>query len=428
MAQNDRILARLTALHPKKIDLSLGRMERLLAALGNPHHRLPPVFHVAGTNGKGSTVAYLRAMLEAAGYTVHAYTSPHLVRFNERIRIAGNLIDDATLNDLLEECETANAGNPITFFEITTTVALLAFARTPADVVILEVGLGGRLDATNVIDRPLVSCITPVSMDHEQFLGHTLAAIAAEKAGIAKSGCPLVVAAQQPEARAVITRQAQQLGAPLHLEGADWRWQPQQNGFAYYDNAGTIALPHPALMGDHQLANAALAVACLRAQTYFTVSAAAMAQGISSAVWPARLQDITAAFTTRAPQNTQVLLDGGHNPAGAVTVADALKNDPRPTVAVMGMLANKDAHTFMATLRPHLVRLIATAIPGEDCHAPEYLSALASGMSLATQTAREPQAAIDAALKGIAPGGRLLICGSLYMAGQVLEAAGLLPE
>lgn len=427
MATSDLILQRLNALHPKKIDLSLGRMEWLLAALGNPHRQLPPVFHVAGTNGKGSTVAYLRAMLQAAGYTVHVYTSPHLVRFNERIRVAGALINDAALNGLLSECETANNGNPITFFEITTAVALLAFARTPADAVILEVGLGGRLDATNVIDHPLVATITPVSMDHEQFLGNTLAAIAAEKAGIARPNCPLVAAAQHPDALHVIIGHAQKVGAPLRVEGRDWRWQSHPDGFVFDDGTVTT-LPRPTLLGDHQLANAALAVATLQAQEQFTVSTAALAQGITSATWPARLQDITAAFADRAPKNVQILLDGGHNPAGAATVAAVLAQNPRPTIAVLGMLANKDARRFIAALKPHLSSLIATAIPGEDCHPPEYIAALATGMGIQTETAQNPQAAIDMALQKLTADGRLIICGSLYMAGQVLEATGLLPD
>lgn len=427
MLSSDRILARLNALHPKKIDLSLGRMTRLLAALRHPERQLPPVFHVAGTNGKGSTVAFLRAMLEAAGYRVHAYTSPHLVRFAERIRLAGRLIDEALLDDLLSECEAANDGAPITFFEITTAVALLAFARTPADALILEVGMGGRLDATNVIAEPLVTVITPVSMDHEQYLGNTIAAIAGEKAGIIKPGRPVVSAAQHADAARVIAQRAAALGAPLWQEGVFWSWRPQGDGLMVQDGSGEIALPRPSLHGAHQFANAALAVAALRAQDAFTVSPPAMAHGIATAAWPARLQDITAAFADRLPKGAQVMLDGGHNPAGAAALAAALAHQPRPTTVIMGMLANKDARAFIAALRPHAAALIATAIPGEDCHPPEHLSALATGMGLRAHTAANPQAAIAQALPHIQADERLLICGSLYMAGQVLEAAGLLP-
>ena len=267
MTPIDSIVARLTALHPKRIDLSLDRMQRLLAALGHPERKLPPVIHVAGTNGKGSTIAFLRAILEAAGKRVHVYTSPHLVRFNERFRLGrcgeGQLVSDAELAAALEECERANAGAPITVFEITTAAAFLLFARHPADVLLLEVGLGGRLDATNVIEQPLATVITPISIDHVEFLGDTLEKIAAEKAGILKRGAPAIVAAQARDALAVIERQAARLDAPLRIAGEDWTATEERGRLVYQDDAGLLDLPAPKLYGRHQFENAGLAIATL---------------------------------------------------------------------------------------------------------------------------------------------------------------------
>src|SRR5579884_169620 len=287
---SDRVLARLMRLHPKRIDLSLGRIERLLAALGNPQDRLPPVVHVAGTNGKGSVVAALRACLEADGRRVHAYTSPHLVRFHERIRLAGTLIAEEALVALLEECERANGETPITFFEITTAAALLAFARTPADVVLLEVGLGGRLDATNVVRRPAATAITPISLDHQAFLGDTIAAIAGEKAGILKRGAPAIVAPQPPEAACVIAERAAAVGAPLYRWEREWRAWPANGGMRYEGRHWRLDLPPPSLFGPHQIVNAGTAIACLEHLTALPVSAAAIANGLRHIEWPARLQ------------------------------------------------------------------------------------------------------------------------------------------
>ncbi len=430
MRRSDRILERLGALHPKKIDLSLGRMERLLEALGHPERRLPPVFHVAGTNGKGSTVAYMRAALEAAGKSVHVYTSPHLVRFCERIRVAGRLIEEEALAVLLEECEDANAGAPITFFEITTAAAFLAFSRTAADATLLEVGLGGRLDATNVVAAPLMTAISQIALDHEQFLGDTLQQIAREKAGIAKKDCPLVIMAQQPAARDVILDHAASVGAPVLLEGRDWTWESDDHGFRVRDARGEIALPIPALLGPHQFKNAALAVTALRAQHLFMLNNDALAAGVAGARWPARLQNVTDApgFAGRVPADVEILLDGGHNPAGAEALAAALKARPRPTTAIIGMLANKDAAAYLAALFGVVDRVVAVNIPDEACHPAETLARLARSCGIAAEAGTTPATAIAATLPALRPGDRLLICGSLYMAGQILDDIGLAPD
>ena len=269
MTSIESIVARLTALHPKRIDLSLERIWRILAALGHPERRLPPTIHVAGTNGKGSTIAFMRAILEAAGLRVHVYTSPHLVRFNERFRLGakgeGRLVSDQALGDALSECERVNAGAPITVFEITTAAALLLFARNPADVLLLEVGMGGRLDATNVVERPLVTVITPVSFDHAEHLGETLGKIATEKAGIFKPRVPAIVAAQPREALAAIEREAARVKAPIRVAGEDWTATEERGRLVYQDDADLLDLPAPKLFGRHQFENAGVAIAALRA-------------------------------------------------------------------------------------------------------------------------------------------------------------------
>ncbi|MGH6684918.1 MAG: bifunctional folylpolyglutamate synthase/dihydrofolate synthase, partial [Pseudolabrys sp.] len=339
----DAIVARLAALHPKRIDLSLERVQRLLAALDHPERKLPPVIHVAGTNGKGSTIAFMRAILEAAGKRVHAYTSPHLARFNERYRLGaqpksglsdfgqpnmpnsgkpefgceGVLVGDDELSATLEECERVNAGAPITVFEITTAVGMLLFARHPADVLLMEVGLGGRLDATNVIDHPLVSIITRIAIDHTDFLGDTLEKIAAEKAGILKRGTPAVIAAQPRDALAVIERQAAKLNAPLKIAGEDWTATEERGRLVYQDEAGLLDLPAPKLYGRHQFENAGLAIAALRAIKSFKLPPAAYEAGMSKADWPARLQRLAQGrLVELAPAGSELWLDGGHNPDG----------------------------------------------------------------------------------------------------------------
>jgi len=392
----DPILARLKALHPRLIDLSLGRIERLLAALGNPERKLPPVVHVAGTNGKGSVVAYLAAMTRAAGLRAHVYTSPHLVRFNERIVVAGEQIDDAALSEYLERCETANAGEPITFFEITTAAAFLAFAERPAEIALLEVGLGGRLDATNVIARPALTAITPVSIDHTQYLGDTLKQIAFEKAGILKPGVPAVIGPQEPEALAAIESRARDVGAPLiHAVAAD------------------VATPLP---GSHQRINAGIALACARALKTPRLDA----RGIAQARWPGRLQHLKRGPLVDALRgNTALWLDGGHNPAAAAVLADWIAAQPGATDIVVGMLNTKDAGKFLAALKPHVRHIRTVAVPDEENSlTAEQLAALTGDA--------KPRASVAAAIGDLAPhgGARVLICGSLYLAGHVLRDNG----
>ncbi len=415
-------LARLTGLHPKVIDLSLDRIERLLARLGHPERRLPPVIHVAGTNGKGSSVAFLRAMLEAAGHRTHVYTSPHLVRFHERIRLGGTLISEALLSDLLEECEAANDGAPITFFEITTAAAFLAFARRPADAVLLEVGLGGRLDATNLVERPALSAITPVDYDHQGFLGDTLTAIAGEKAGILKPGVAAVIGPQPDEALAAIERQAARVGAPLLLHGQDWLAFEEHGRLVYQDQGGLIDLPLPRLAGRHQIDNAGLAIACLRALPQFGVGDGAVEAGLGAVRWPARLQRLRRGpLVARLGQDAELWLDGGHNPAAgrvlAQAMADMEERAPMPLHLVVGMLNTKDPHGFFASFAglAHHVRTVT--IPGEANALPaEVLAAAAREAGLPA----EPAATLDVAATPGQPAARVLICGSLYLAGRVL--------
>lgn len=427
MTRSDPVLDRLKTLHPKVIDLSLERMHRILAALGHPERRLPPVVHVAGTNGKGSTVAFLRAMLEAAGHRVHAYTSPHLVRFHERIRLGGRLIDDGALAALLEEVEAANGGAPITFFEVTTAAAFLAFARDPADAVLLEVGLGGRLDATNVVERPAVTAISRISSDHRQFLGETLEAIAAEKAGILKPGVPAVFS-PQPVAgvTALFHRRAAALGAPV----ARWRVEPRADGgFRFEDARWALDLPAPGLSGAHQIVNAGLAVAALGALP-LPVDAAAVAAGLARVDWPARLQRLTRGpLPGRLPPGWELWLDGGHNDsAGEVLAAQAAawaRAEPgRPLHLIYGMLTTKRPEEFLAPLAPWVRSLRAVHIPGEEA------SHSAADAAAAARTAgivdAGPAVSVEAALDGLAAAApaRVLICGSLYLAGSVLADNG----
>ncbi len=424
---SDRVLSRLMELHPKKIDLSLGRIERLLASLGNPQEKLPPVIHVAGTNGKGSTVATVRACLEAAGQRVHVYTSPHLVRFHERIRLAGALIDEDYLIAVLEECERANAGAPITFFEITTAAALLAFSRSPADYVVLEVGMGGRLDTTNVVQRPAVTAITPISLDHQAFLGDTLAAIAGEKAGILKPGAPAVVGPQTAEAEAVIEARARAIGAPLLRYDKEWRCEPcARNGMRYEGPRWNLDLPLPSLAGAHQIVNAGVAVACLEQLSDPMLSPAQLAHGLRHIDWPARLQRLTRGpLVEMLPTGWELWLDGGHNPgAGEVLAAMAASWRDRPLHLITGMLNTKDAAGFLKPLQPFAADLRAVTIPGEENPLPA--PAIAAAAAQVGIPAREA-ASVTAALEEIAANhgpARVLICGSLHLAGVVLAENG----
>jgi dihydrofolate synthase/folylpolyglutamate synthase len=434
-AASDAVLERLTRLHPKAIDLSLDRMRSLLARLGDPQLRLPPVFHVAGTNGKGSTCAYLRAMLEAAGKRVHVYTSPHLVRFHERIRLAGALISEDALQILLDECERAAAETPITFFEITTAAAMLAFARVPADVLILEVGLGGRLDATNVIPRPLVSVITPVGLDHQHYLGETIELIAGEKAGIIKRTRPVVVGPQTDAAFSVIEAEAARLNAPLIAWGRQFSAHDERGRMIFQDDEGVTDLPHPKLAGAHQIENAALAIAALKAQDVFKVSDAAIEKGLTSVSWPARMQRLTyGPLVEEAPEGSEVWLDGGHNPhAGAAIsalLADLEDQRPRPLFLIVGMLNTKDATNFLVHFRGLARHVVTVGISGEpNAMGAGALYDAARAAGLNADPADDLADAMDlvtarAQLDGDAASPRILICGSLYLAGKVLAQNG----
>ena len=420
---SDRILARLMGLHPKVIDLTLDRVYRLLAALGHPERALPPVVHIAGTNGKGSTQAMLRAGLEASGARVHAYTSPHLVRFHERIRLAGTLIPEDDLAGLLDEVEAANAGAPITYFEITTCAAFLAFARVPADWLLLEVGLGGRLDATNVIARPALTIITPVSMDHEQFLGNTIGAIAGEKAGILKPGVACVLARQQPEAEKAIRDRAVGVGAPLLVEGEVWDIGRRDDRLVFRDVLGQSDLPLPVLPGAHQIGNAGLAVAALRRLGLTDPSLAEAA--LRRAEWPARMQRLVRGPLADAAPAAEIWLDGGHNPAAGAALAAMLGAMPqRRTHLVCGMLSTKDAVGFLRPFRGLVASLTAVELPG----APATLSAAqtaaaARSAGLPARQAKDATAAV-AEIAGTDPESRILLCGSLYLAGSILAANG----
>jgi dihydrofolate synthase/folylpolyglutamate synthase len=423
---SDRVLERLGRLHPKLIDLSLGRIERLLATLGNPQDALPPAVHVAGTKGKGSTVATMRACLEAAGYSVHAYISPHLVHFHERIRLSGRLIDEAALISLLEECERVNQDASITFFEITTAAAFLAFARTPADIVLLEVGLGGRLDATNVVRGPAVTAITPVSLDHQAFLGDTVAAISGEKAGILKPGVTAVIAPQPAEAVAVIEARAEAVSAPLYRARHEWRCEGSGAGMRYEGKRWRLDLPLPSLIGAHQIVNAGTAIACLERLSGFEIPAEAIADGLRHIDWPARLQLLRRGPLVNAvPPGWELWLDGGHNPAAGEVLGDVAAGwRDRPLYLVVGMMNTKDAAGFIAPLAKHARAIWAVTIPGEKNALPaEAIAAAAGSVGLPAQTA-------DSVLTAIRDipvhdgNGRVLICGSLYFAGKVLAENG----
>jgi dihydrofolate synthase / folylpolyglutamate synthase len=425
-ATSDRVLERLGRLHPKLIDLSLGRVERLLAALGDPQDRLPPTVHLAGTNGKGSTIATMRACLEASGLRAHVYTSPHLVRFHERIRLAGRLIDEDALLAVLEECERANGGAPITYFEITTAAAFLAFARSPADIVLLETGLGGRLDATNVISRPAVTAITPISLDHQAFLGDTIAAISAEKAGILKPGAPAVIGPQPPEAAAVFAARAAAVGAPLICFGEEWRCQSRGDGMHYTGPRWQLDLPLPSLAGAHQIINAGTAIACLEQLTDFSMGPQTIAEGLRHIEWPARLQRLShGPLVTALPAGWELWLDGGHNPgAGAVLAEMAAGWRDRPLYLVAGMLNTKDAAGFLAPLATQAAALRAVTIPHEQNPLPaRALAAAAHSVGLSARTSGSVVAAVhDLTARGAT--GRILICGSLHFAGTVLADNG----
>ena len=429
--RSDTVLRRLLSLHPKKIDLALDRILRLLGNLGDPHLRLPPVIHVAGTNGKGSACAFMRAMLEAQGLKVHTHTSPHLVRFHERIRIGGKLISEEALVSLLEEVEQVNAGREITFFEITAAAMFLAFARHAADVTILEVGLGGTYDATNVVPHPAMTVIQPVGMDHKEFLGDDLGGIAAEKAGIIKKGAPLVVGPQVEVAHDVILARADRLGVPVYEFGQDFVSRPEHGRMVYEDQQGLLDLPLPKLVGRHQIENAGVAIAALRHAARGWGTDAGIERGLSTVEWPARLQRLhKGPLVETAPRGAEVWLDGGHNPHGAEAVsramADMEENGDRPLYLICGMLANKDALGYLRTFNGLARHVVTVGIPGEEASMGAgalYDMARRAGLDSA------PAEDLDDAMLQIhawtrlddeSTPPRILICGSLYLAGKVL--------
>lgn len=424
----DPILRRLTQLHPKIIDLSLGRLERLLETLGNPHHHVPPVIHIAGTNGKGSVCAYLVAMLRAHGLRTHAYTSPHLVRFNERIVLDGTHIDDDSLTALLEECEAANGGAPITFFEITTAAAFLAFSRTPGDVLVLETGLGGRADATNVIAKPLATAITAISMDHMQFLGDTLSAIAAEKAAIQKPGVNSIVAPQAAAALSEIESYAGSVGAPLLRCGQEWSMESKADGMKFRYGETMLDLPRPALAGRHQVDNAGVALAVVSSlPADLRPDAPAMAEGLRTARWPARLQRLQIGpLAAGLPPDWELWLDGGHNADAGRVIADYAANwQDRPLHLVFGMLDSKDPHAFLEHLAGVTRDLTAVAIPDEPATmTADQAASVAVETGFRAVTAASVSTALEQIVARAELPGRILICGSLYLAGKVLRDNG----
>ena len=441
MDSSDALIARFLALHPRVIDLSLGRIERLLADLGHPERRLPPTIHVAGTNGKGSTIAFMRAILEAGGLSVHAYTSPHLVRFHERIRLGriggGRFVDEERLAEALRRCEAVNAGQPITMFEITTAAAFVLFAEMPADVLLLEVGLGGRLDATNVIDAPAAAVVTAIGRDHGDYLGDTVEAVAAEKAGIFKRGCPAVIAPQDyAEADAVLREAAERIGAePILVATQDFAAHEERGRLVYQDELGLMDLPRPRLVGRHQIANAGTAIAALRAAGIGDFEAEVYEAGLTRAEWPGRLHRLTRGrLPTLAPKNAEIWLDGGHNvDAGEVTaafMADLEERVSRPLFLIAGMLTTKDPTGYFRSFAGLVRHVFTVRVPGND--AAMEAGALAEAAEAAELSA-EPVSSVKTALRLLAenwrfePPPRILIAGSLYLVGDVLEQNGTPP-
>ena len=427
------VIARLSALHPKRIDLSLDRMHRVLERLGRPEKKLPPVIHVAGTNGKGSTVAYLRAILETAGLRVHVYTSPWLVRINESFRLAGKLVGDDELLDAFEQCERANAGEPLTFFEAKTAAGFLLFAKHPADVLLLEVGLGGRLDSTNVVEAPLASVIAPISMDHMEFLGDDLVSIAGEKAAIVKRNVPVISAEQEPEVMAVIEQQARRMRSPLHAAGQQWHVGVERGRLVYQDERGLMDLAAPKLFGRHQFDNAGLAIATLRAIESIKVGHAAF-EGIVNADWPARMQRLSSGkLAALGPAGSEIWLDGGHNAEGGRVAAAALgdleERVSRPLVVIVGMMGNKDAGAFLANFAGLTRHIFTVEIPGQDNAMPQdRLADAARALGMRVEIAGSVEAALRSIAKlayEVPP--RILITGSLYLAGPVLALNGTPP-
>jgi dihydrofolate synthase/folylpolyglutamate synthase len=426
----EAILRRLIGLHPKLIDLSLGRLQRLLKKLGHCESQLPPVVHVAGTNGKGSTIAYLRAALEASGQRVHVLTSPHLIRINETIRLNGRLITDEHLMAVLQTCEEVNGEDPITYFEVTTAAAFLAFRDSPADILLMETGLGGRLDATNVIERPLLTAITTVSPDHQNFLGDSLAEIAREKAGILKPGVTGVIGQQAPEAARTIESRAAEVGAGLVRQGWEWQVEARTDGLEFRSDKCEMRLPLPGLNGVHQIQNAGLALACLQNLDGFSLSEAEMAAGLTDAQWPGRLQRLSRGpLYDRLGPDGELWLDGGHNPGAGEALARTLRDwqardrTPRPLHLIMGMLKTKDAAKFLAPFRDLAPGLQAVKVPHEALSMmPRDIVQAAEAQGLKAAAANSVEDALERIIAACAggPAPRVLICGTLNLAGSVL--------
>ncbi len=430
MSRTDAILKRLSGLHPKLIDLGLERLERLLKDLGNPEERIPPVIHVAGTNGKGSTVAFLRAMLEASGKTVHVYTSPHLVRFNERIRLAGKLVGSRRLNAVLERLEAVNAGQNITYFEITTAAAFVLFAETPADYVLLEVGMGGTYDTTNVVKHPLGTIITPVDLDHMAFLGNTIGKIAVEKAGILKRGAPAVIARQTDEGLASIDKAARRLGVTPFVAGQDFDAYEQDGRLVYQDEAGLLDLPRPKLIGAHQFENAGTAIAAIR-HFALPVDSAAIGTGLQTVVWPARLSALQGPLRDLLGPGAELWLDGGHNAHGTRALAKALTDmnvaRPAPLVLILGMMNTRVPADVLAPFAGMAQRILTLTIPGEpNAHKAAFIADAARKAGFPAAASRSITAALHSAAE--IPNARVVISGSLYLAGQVLHSNGTIPD
>nr|WP_321462237.1 folylpolyglutamate synthase/dihydrofolate synthase family protein [uncultured Cohaesibacter sp.] len=433
--QTEAILERLVGLHPKSIDLELGRIERLLSKLGNPHLSLPPTIHIAGTNGKGSTSAFLRAMTEAAGKKVHVYTSPHLVNFRERIRLAGVLVSDEILIDALHRCEEANDGEPITLFEITTTAAFLLFSEHPADLLILEVGLGGRFDATNVIKDPLATVITPIAHDHEGFFGSKISRIAWEKAGIMKKGIAAIWAQQEEEVRSVLEAEAAKVGAhPLSIGGQDWMSYEEHGSLIFQGESGLMDLPLPRLGGRHQLSNAGTAIATIK-QVLPEITDEQIAKGLTTVDWPARLQRLTSgALFDLLPKGSEFWLDGGHNPHAGLAVASAFadleEKAPRALHMIVGMLNTKDPAGYFAPFKGLAKDIITVPIEGNDAALdPVELAQIAQQAGIPASAAGSVEEAFKRlTLMNMKPAPRILVGGSLYLAGNILRDNGTLPQ
>lgn len=437
----DQLIERLLTLHPKGFDLSLERITRLLARLGDPHMRLPPVIHVAGTNGKGSSAAFARALLEAAGRSVHVHTSPHLVHWHERYRIGGSeggrLVEDAVLAEAISRVAEANGGETITLFEILTAVTFILFSEHPADAAIIEVGLGGRFDATNVIERPAVSLITSVSLDHEAFLGDRVELIAAEKAGIIKPGCPVVIGQQEHDAaREVLLDTAERLGCPVLVYGQDFLAYEENGRMVYQDADGLMDLTLPRLKGRHQLANAAAAIAAVKAAG-FDASMAFCDAAMERAEWPGRLQRLTdGELKDCAPDGAELWIDGGHNPSAGAAITEALaemeERDPKPLYVIAGMIATKDQAGYFRNFAGMARRVFTVPVEQSEAGVPnDELAARAMEAGVEAEPISSVRNALLLLKEGsdpTEPPPRILICGSLYLVGAVLAENGTPPQ